>query len=61
MPRIFIKKDALAQVFSCEFYEISKNASCYRTSLVAASDNSVLAIITVAHNCHGKNKKKHCQ
>ena len=41
MPRIFIKKDALAQVFSCEFYEISKNASCYRTSLVAASDNSV--------------------
>ena len=24
---IFIKKETLAQVFSCEFYEISKNTS----------------------------------
>ena len=34
----FIKKETLAQVFSCEFYEISKNTFCYRTHLVAASD-----------------------
>ena len=33
----FIKKETLAQVFSCEFCEISKNTFFYRTSLVAAS------------------------
>ena len=33
----FIKKETLAQVFSCEFWEISKNAFFYRTPLVAAS------------------------
>ena len=33
----FIKKEALAQVFSCEFCEISKNTFLYRTTLVAAS------------------------
>ena len=33
----FSKKEALAQVFSCEFYEISKNTFLHRTSLVAAS------------------------
>ena len=32
----FIKNKALAQVFSCEFCEISKNTFSYRTSLVAA-------------------------
>ena len=34
---IFIKKETLAQVFSCEFCEISKNIFYYRTPLVAAS------------------------
>ena len=34
----FIKKETLAQVFSCEFYEISKNTFFYRTPLVAASE-----------------------
>ena len=34
-----IKKEALAQVFSCEFCEISKNTFFYRTPLVAASEN----------------------
>ena len=34
----FIKKETLAQVFSCEFSEISKNTFCYRTPLVAASE-----------------------
>ena len=33
----FIKKETLAQVFSCEFCEISKNPFSYRTLTVAAS------------------------
>ena len=33
----FVKKEVLAQVFSCEFSEISKNNFSYRTPLVAAS------------------------
>ena len=34
----FIKKEALAEVFSCEFYEISKNTFSYRTPAMAASE-----------------------
>ena len=34
----FIKKEILAQVFYCEFCEISKSAFLHRTPLVAASD-----------------------
>ena len=37
LPCNFIKKEALAQVFSCEFCEISKNTFFYRTPQVAAS------------------------
>ena len=37
----FTKKETLAQVFSCEFCEISKNTFYYRTPLVAASGQSV--------------------
>ena len=33
----FVKKEALAQVFSCEFCKISKHAFFYRTPPVAAS------------------------
>ena len=33
----FTKKETLAQVFSCEFCEISKNSFSYRTPPVAAS------------------------
>ena len=33
----FIKKESLAQVFSCEFCKISKNTFFYRTPQVAAS------------------------
>ena len=36
--RNFIKKETLAQVFSCEFCEISRNTFSYRTLPVAASD-----------------------
>ena len=32
----FIKKETLAQLFSCEFCEISKNTFPYRTPLVVA-------------------------
>ena len=35
----FIKKETLAQGFSCEFCGNSKNISSYRTPPVAASDN----------------------
>ena len=34
----FIKKETLAQVFSCEFYKTFKNAFSFRTPLVAASE-----------------------
>ena len=36
-PCNFIKNETLAQVFSCEFCEISKNTFFHRTPLVAAS------------------------
>ena len=32
-----VKKESLAQVFSCEFFKISKNTFFHRTPLVAAS------------------------
>ena len=38
-----IKKEALAQVFSCEVCEISKNTFCYRTPLVTVSGYSKLS------------------
>ena len=43
----FIKKETLAQVFSCEFCEIYKNTFFHRTPLVAASgsQNNVQRII----------------
>ena len=45
-----IKKETLAQVFSCEFCEISKNTFCYRTPPVAASDN--LKLIFCMYELH---------
>ena len=36
-PATLIKKETLAQVFSCEFCEIYKNIFYYRTPLLAAS------------------------
>ena len=41
----YILKEALAQVFSCEFCKISKNTYSYRTPTVAASNRSVFLII----------------
>ena len=38
----FIKKETLAQVFSCEFCKISKNIFLHRAFLVAASEESIV-------------------
>ena len=37
----FIKKDTLAQVFSCEFCEIFKDSYFYRSPPVAASETAI--------------------
>ena len=52
----FIKKETLTRVFSCEFYEISKNTFSYWTPPVAASvvsevDSGIL------HYFNGQNVK----
>ena len=43
----FIKKETLAQLFSCKFCEISKNTFSYRTPPVAASEakNKIFPVI----------------
>ena len=38
----FVKQETLAQVFSCEFCEISKNTFLHRTPLVAASGQNAV-------------------
>ena len=45
----FIKRETLAQVFSCEFCKISKNTFSYRTSPVVASGISVLHCPAIIH------------
>ena len=42
-----IKKETLAQVFSCEFCEISKNTFSYRTTQVAGSVLALYLFITL--------------
>ena len=37
--KFFIKKEALAQVFSCEFCKVSKNTFIYRTTPVTAFES----------------------
>ena len=41
----FIKKETLAQAFSCEFCEISKNNFSYALPSVAASDKCLLSTL----------------
>ena len=38
-PFLIKKKETLAQIFSCQFWKISKNTFSYRTPLVAASES----------------------
>ena len=40
----FIKKETLVQVFSCEFFEISKNTFFHKKPLVAASASTHISI-----------------
>ena len=44
-----IKKETLAQIFSCEFCEISKNNTSYRTPLVAASARKVFRETNISY------------
>ena len=46
--RNLIKKETLAQAFSCEFYEISKNTFSYKTPLVAASEHNLYLTLFIA-------------
>ena len=46
----FIKRPTLAQVFSCEFCEISKNTFSYRTLLVAASSSSKEVFLKISRH-----------
>ena len=43
----FIKKETLAQLFSCEICKISKNTFLHRTPLVGASLNHFYSSITM--------------
>ena len=47
----FIKKGTLAQVFSCEFNEISKNTFLHRTPLVLASINTFKSNLKFSFEC----------
>ena len=48
--QLSIKKESLAQVFSCEFCEISKNTFSYRTPPLAASGNTFLSEVNILYN-----------
>ena len=50
----FIKKEALARVFSCEFYEISKNNSAYNLISKDSGIGVFLWIYEISKNtfCH---------
>ena len=54
---IFIKKETLAQVFSYEFYEISKNTFLHRTPLVAASGLFIKTVFS-AYDFDTRSKTK---
>ena len=56
MPAILLKKQTLAQVFSCKFCEIFKNTLFYRTTLEAAS-NSPNAFSRITAPSSKSNKK----
>ena len=63
----FIKKEALTQMFSCEFCEISKNTFFHRTPPVAASELvkkycfKLFRILQIEYIIYKKHKKMHCK
>ena len=54
----FIKKETLAQVFSCEFCEISKNTFSQRTPLVGASQENACARVSLLIKAYNFIKKE---
>ena len=54
----FIKKETLAQVFSCEFCENSKNTFFYRTPPVAASKELIVENRIIKNNSAQDNLKE---
>ena len=58
---LFLKKETLVQVFSCEFYKISKNTFFHRTPLVAAFESRVLLILSSVNEALNDSYKKHFQ
>ena len=54
----FIKKETLAQVFSCKFYEIFKNTFFYRTLPVAVSETLYFKVACRVRVKTKKNPKK---
>ena len=57
----FIKKETLAQVFSCEFCEISKNTFLHISVLVAASDaNNITLNQVLIKQVNGKEVTYFC-
>ena len=52
-------EETLAQVFSCEFYEICKNTLFYRTPPVAASPNCGYLYSSILKALHAFQEKKH--
>ena len=55
----FIKKETLAQFFSSEFYEISKNTFSYRRPAVAAFRRHIVIFITHILKCCLSTVKLH--
>ena len=53
----FIKKETLAQLFSCDFCEISKNTFSYRAPPLAASDSHKGILIRPHDNYRFTNDK----
>ena len=65
---IKLQAEAVAQVFSCKFYEISKNAFFHRTPLVTASELvkkcccKLFRILQIEYIIYKKrHKKMHCK
>ena len=52
----FIKKETVAQLLSCEFYEIFKNNFFYGTPVVAASEGLSFYKFPRVENLDHKNK-----
>ena len=56
MPESLVKKETLAQVFSCEFCELSKNTFFIEHLWATASDYTVLGtLISDCYICYNPN------